>query len=1451
MTAPFRIIRLAISVTLAVSLVPLPIGQRVSSASAATTPTPYTSIFAFPDPQRATYSPSAVAIAPTTGTVFVVDSADDMVRAYAADGTRLASWGGPGSGSGKMSAPTALAVGPTDGLVYVADTGNNRVQVFTPDGTYVRQWGSAGAGDGQFNSPRGIAVGGPDNAVFVTEIGNYRVQKFSTSGVFQLKWGAQGDTPDTFQGPEGVAVDAAGLVYVVDRNKFTIKKFSISASTATWLTQWGWNTSTPSTSRYNVPRGMTLAPSGDKLVIADTGNFRVEVCDLLGTQLESFGVGAASSALGRFNGATGAALAADGTLYVADTDNHRVQRATAARSWTTLAPWATASSDAGMLSGPLGVSASSTGTVYVADTGNSRVLRYSADGTYAGALATSGTADGQVSAPSGVKVAPDGSIYVADTGNNRIQRFSAAGAFEAVIGAGMLTGPTGLALVGSGELLVADTGNGTVSRVARFTLPTGAYLGEYGSYGSGAGQLKNPTGLDVAGTTLWIADTGNNRVQRIDTGTGTFGTAIGSLGTASGKFYAPRAVLGDGAGGVIVADTGNDRLQTFSAAGVFSQAVGAPGAILGRFHAPAGLASAPGGRTLVVERDGCRVQVFVRDVTPPTTTISGVPAGPVSTDVTLTLSAIDSGDAGMGTTYYQIDGVSRVYTAPITLTQEATVTVAYWSVDRAGATEAVRTSQVVIDRTPPAGGFVAGGGSAFATSRTVGVVSAVSGAAQMRAGYGAVVGTWGPYAETTQVVLPDADGPYDIAMGYRDLAGNELTPASRAITLDRTLPSIANLASPTHPLGVPTYGAVRVTWDAASDPSGIAGYRYSLDHTAVLGGSAVLASTSPSPGVDLGEIAAGDWYFHVRATDGAGNAGPIQTLPFSVIDDTAAPRTTITGVPSGPDRSEAVTVSLEATDALSGVVSTRIAIDGAEKEYASAERITKEGTTTIEYWSVDRAGNVESHNATDVVLDRIAPTGSFAGAPSIVTTRNVEVSSAVIGAPYDMRVAVGGVFGAWAPYAPSAQVILPDSDGVYLLEAEYRDRAGNVVSLQAPGSTTMDRFAPPVTGLMSSTHVPGVPTYGQVRLSWDIPTDLTGLAFYRYSLDSAPLSLSAAPLGSISTTNALGPLSLEQGTYFVHVQAVDVAGNRGLVAEERIDVLGDSIAPHTVISGVPGGPVQSQGVTLSLEASDTMSGVSTTYVRVNGAQFEYAEPFRITAEGANLVDYWSVDASGNVEATNTATVVLDRTGPDMVGLRSPTHSATSARPGLPVVAWDPSGDLSGVAGYVWSLDRSPSSTPDGVVSLTVAPGGLVVPADSEGAWFLHVRAVDAVGNRGPVAHLELRVAKSGFALSRPVVSAKSKARKNRTFYVRGSMNSGLSNGQVSVRAYQWRRSGRRYKWVLRSAKYAAIGATSASSAAYRGTLKLSAGRWKVIVVHPDDGYTPAASSSYSRTFTVR
>lgn len=68
------------------------------------------------------------------GNVVVADSFNHRLQFFDPDGNFLRTFGGPGRGEGKFTAPVGVTVARLTNTLYVADTGNDRIQAFALDG---------------------------------------------------------------------------------------------------------------------------------------------------------------------------------------------------------------------------------------------------------------------------------------------------------------------------------------------------------------------------------------------------------------------------------------------------------------------------------------------------------------------------------------------------------------------------------------------------------------------------------------------------------------------------------------------------------------------------------------------------------------------------------------------------------------------------------------------------------------------------------------------------------------------------------------------------------------------------------------------------------------------------------------------------------------------------------------------------------------------------------------------------------------------------------------------------------------------------------------------------------------------------------------------------------------------------------------------------------------------
>jgi sugar lactone lactonase YvrE len=154
----------------------------------------------------------------------------------------------------------------------------------------------------------------------------------------------------------------------------------------------------------------------------------------------------------------------------------------------------------------------------------------------------------------------------------------------------------------------------------------------YGAAGDGgpatAASLALPRGVALDGLgNLYVADTGNHKIRRVDGATGIITTVAGD-GVAGGsgdggpataaRLDAPAAVLVDGLGAVLVADTGNHRIRridgttgiitTVAGDGVAGSSGDGGVATSARLRAPTGLARAPAGDVYIADTGNHRVR---------------------------------------------------------------------------------------------------------------------------------------------------------------------------------------------------------------------------------------------------------------------------------------------------------------------------------------------------------------------------------------------------------------------------------------------------------------------------------------------------------------------------------------------------------------------------------------------------------------------------------------------------------------------------------------------------------------------------------------------------------------------------------------------------------------------------------------------------------------------------
>jgi DNA-binding beta-propeller fold protein YncE len=131
-----------------------------------------------------------------------------------------------------------------------------------------------------------------------------------------------------------------------------------------------------------------------------------------------------------------------------------------------------------------------------------------------------------------------------------------------------------------------------------------------GGKGIGRGQFDSPTGIAVDGTgNVLVADTGNGRIEKFSP-TGTFLGMVGTKGTGHGQLGGPNGIAVDRAGNLYVAEASNHRVQKLAPDGTFIAEWKGPEP---GFYGPRRIAIGPDDSNYTVDQGHNRIVKFGAD----------------------------------------------------------------------------------------------------------------------------------------------------------------------------------------------------------------------------------------------------------------------------------------------------------------------------------------------------------------------------------------------------------------------------------------------------------------------------------------------------------------------------------------------------------------------------------------------------------------------------------------------------------------------------------------------------------------------------------------------------------------------------------------------------------------------------------------------------------------------
>ncbi|HET9887474.1 MAG TPA: NHL repeat-containing protein, partial [bacterium] len=171
--------------------------------------------------------------------------------------------------------------------------------------------------------------------------------------------------------------------------------------------------------------------------------------------------------------------------------------------------------------------------------------------------------------------------------------------------------PSGVTTDFQGNVFVVDTGNHRVLHFDRL----GRYVIDFGGYGWDVGELSSPTDASAReGFRLFVADAGNDRIEQFDISDLSAEGAIFPFqegdGLADEQLVRPSRLDIDDEGRVYVSDPLCHCVWIFTPTGQLVNRLGGLGDEPSRFRTPAGVAVGNKGRVLVADSGNRRIQVF-------------------------------------------------------------------------------------------------------------------------------------------------------------------------------------------------------------------------------------------------------------------------------------------------------------------------------------------------------------------------------------------------------------------------------------------------------------------------------------------------------------------------------------------------------------------------------------------------------------------------------------------------------------------------------------------------------------------------------------------------------------------------------------------------------------------------------------------------------------------------
>ena len=679
---------------------------------------------------------------------------------------------------------------------------------------------------------------------------------------------------------------------------------------------------------------------------------------------------------------------------------------------------------------------------------------------------------------------------------------------------------------------------------------------------------------------------------------------------------------------------------------------------------------------------------FAYDPTPPTANLALSGTLGAAGWYTSTAHASATGTdavSGISTTQVSVDGGAWQASANLA---EGTHTVSARAFDNAGNSTVTAAQTVKVDTTAPTvsasvtSGTQSGGWYVTAATITANASDATSGIAQVENRVDG--GVWSAGSSATV----STDGVHTVDFRATDRAGlQSTTPTS--VKIDKTAPSVTITPSGTAGSNGWYTSAASLAISALDPLSGVASIEYTLDS----------GNWTPAGSLTLNE---GDHTVQARSTDKAGNVSPVTTRNIKV--DTTPPSlaSSISGTSgNGGWYVSDLTVTSNATDAISGIALVENRVDGGDWSVGSSATLSSDGLHSIDFRATDFAG-LQSTTSASVKVDKAAPSialtpsGTLGGSGWYTNFTSVAISALdPLSGVASIEYSLDG--GNWVSGSSLAL-----GDGIHTVQARAADKAGNL----SPATTTnikIDTTTPSLASVISGASGSNGWYVSDTTVTPSASDAASGIALVETRLDGGAWS----PGGSVT-------LSVD-GIHTIDFRATDRAG---LVSTTSITVKVDKTNPS--ITFVPTGTSgranwYTSDVSLAINTQDTLSGIASTQYRLDGGNWTTGSSLTLS-DGEHTIEALSTDKAGN-HTTSSMTIQVDTASPIAELSISATAGHMYWYVSEAVISADSSDATSGVALVEHRLDDGNWQTGDSTPVV-----------DSDGAHTAEFRITDNAGN---------------------------------------------------------------------------------------------------------------------------